>query len=68
MSEVGSIAPVSRCPRYVRSSPESGRIADIAALRISASTGTGRYLIASSRLLDFARLISPNCRSPNCRL
>jgi hypothetical protein len=36
-----SIASVSRCPRYVRSSPESGGIADIGGRLEGAISGSG---------------------------
>ena len=39
MSPLGSFTSFSRCPRYVRSSPNSGGKADVAALLIRAITG-----------------------------
>jgi hypothetical protein len=42
MSEIGSIASVSRCLRYVRSCPESGGIADIGGRLKGANNGRER--------------------------
>ena len=64
----GSIASVSRSPRYVRSSPESGRVADIGGRLKSANTGNARLsplvfsVLANSVQVFRARALAPFCR------
>jgi His Kinase A (phospho-acceptor) domain len=53
----GSIASISRCPRYVRSPSKSGIKADIAALRMSARSG--HSITSSARSRNDSEIVRP---------